>query len=81
MLFLSPGCVTESTISEPMPVSVAKKEALRQGWKKVEIDYYAFRDGFWEVHVYRPPRTLSGRDAWIKISSEGKVVDFSVNRG
>jgi hypothetical protein len=79
LLILTLGCATESKVNEPMPVAVARKEAYRQGWKKIEIDYYELRDGFWEVHIYKPPRTLSGRDAWIKISPEGKVMDFSVN--
>lgn len=78
-VWLISGCAIKSTVSEPMHITVAKAEALRHGWKKVQVDYSEFRNGFWEVHVYRPPRTVSGRDAWVKISPDGNVVDFSIN--
>ena len=53
--------------------------AARHGWKNVEVDPPRFRNGFWEVHVFMPPRTVGGRDAWVKITPEGEVVDFDIN--
>jgi hypothetical protein len=77
MLLLS--CASHPPNTGFNPDLIAKQEAARHGWKNVEVDPPRFRNGFWEVHVFMPPRTVGGRDAWVKITPEGEVVDFDIN--
>ena len=80
------GCSTadinhkQSANREHFAVSIAKGEAQRRGWKRVQVENYFFRDGFWWVYVYRTPLKLTGNDAWVQVSPDGTVIDFRVNQ-
>lgn len=79
-LLLFTGCSSATRKNEPLAETVAKKEAVRRGWRQVECDQCSFHDGYWWVHVYRRPLTVANADAWVKVSISGSLVDFSVNK-
>ncbi len=55
------------------PISIAKQEAYKWGWKKVEISSASFVDGRWVVQLWKLPKT-PGLHATVEVSEDGKVI-------
>lgn len=88
VIFVALGCATlsdqhGSENEYRMPVTrikeLAIEEAYRHGWKDVHTDEVGFRDGFWRVLVYKYPIRMVGTSAWVKITKEGRVLEFAIN--
>lgn len=73
------GCRSGPKANEPIQVTAAKQEALKRGWKKVNVDDYFFRENVWHVHIWQPPVRVIGGDAWVHVSRDGHVIDFVFN--
>jgi len=85
LLLLMGGCARSAKTQKEhygdanvFPISVAVREAQLRGWRKVEIYDYTYREGFWEVRLFRRPLKVSSL-AWVKVTTNGNVVEFVTN--
>lgn len=61
------------------PISIAKQEAYKWGWKKVEVSNARLVDGRWVVQIWKLPKT-PGLHATVEVSEDGKVIAASGGR-
>lgn len=61
------------------PISIAKHEAYKRGWKKVEVSNTRFVDGRWLVTVWKLPAT-PGNYVTIEVSPDGEVLGATGGR-
>lgn len=73
------GVVVKATdqpsISREEAASIAVKEALRRGWREVEVGSVQFARGNWLVLVEQLP-AVPGGHALIEVSSDGNIIHF-----
>ncbi len=79
-LLLLSACSSTPRTQEEKVVAVAKQEARRQGWKRLDVYSCRFVDGRWLVGIVRRPTKVVGTDAIVEVSAEGKVMSFNTSR-
>jgi hypothetical protein len=70
------GCSRESNKSKEQAIAVAKQEALRRGWNRIEVDDVRLDGTNWIVIVWRLPKTPDA-NAFVEVSSNGNLVSFN----
>jgi len=73
------GCASSRTKNDMPAVEIAKQEMRRRGWKRIELDRCAFRDGVWVVDLYKPRFRGGANFASVRVSTDGAVVDVFEN--
>ena len=73
-LVLMNGCSpTKPEIGKEQAISLAKEEAVRLGWKAMEVDGTILDEGVWKVYLWRLPK-MPGGHATFHVSGDGKVI-------
>ena len=72
------GCSSTASRDKNFAVKAAKQEMRHLGWKRFEVVRCEFRDGLWVVDFYRPKSGVNF--AFVKVSSDGTVLDVIVNQ-
>jgi hypothetical protein len=72
------GCASPTTMADD-PISIAKQEAYKRGWKKVEVSNSRFVDGRWLVTLWQLPLTPD-HYVIIEVSPDGRVIGASSGR-
>jgi hypothetical protein len=70
------GCrSTAPQIGKEEAIAVAKHEAVRRGWKELEINSTSQDVQGWHIGLGRLPKTPGGH-ATVEISSDGRITRF-----
>jgi hypothetical protein len=75
LCFLLGGCTSKPRIEKEQAVAIAKREAIRKGWKEVEVNTANFETSRWVITLWELPKTPGGF-AIVEVSSNGKVIRF-----
>lgn len=81
VLAFTNGCAsTKSPTGEPeigreQAIELAKREALRRGWKDFEVRRAELESGWWRVWLEAVP-SVPGGHATVEISKDGKQVRY-----
>jgi hypothetical protein len=79
LVMLLCGCLCANKPADSLPVTRAKEELHRRGWKTMEVFRVNRAGDNWVVHLYRRPIKMIDAYAVVTVSPEGSILDVSMD--